>query len=159
MACSSERAISTAAAQGIPETYGCKVAIQRMACHNLWVMLLTVLKSLWDEALENSGDRAVEARGILSQIYISSVYITSVQIMCKRQSKTSWRFHDSLMMSIVGQKNSQQSDGDLLSGAWQPHIWTAEVFFKEELWDNARHSSQRVQHSWISLLFAFAQPF
>lgn len=58
-----------------------------MAYHNPWVMLLTVLKSLWDEALENSGDRAVEAKGILSQIYISSVYITSVQIVCKRQSK------------------------------------------------------------------------
>ena len=36
----------------------------------------------------------------------------SVQTMCKRQSKTSSRFHDSLMMSTVGQRNCDQSDGE-----------------------------------------------
>nr|XP_023849718.1 zinc finger MYM-type protein 1-like [Salvelinus alpinus]XP_023849719.1 zinc finger MYM-type protein 1-like [Salvelinus alpinus] len=35
-----------------------------------------------------------------------------VQTVCKRQPKTSLRFHDSLMMSTVGQKNSDQSDGE-----------------------------------------------
>lgn len=36
----------------------------------------------------------------------------SVQTVCKRQPKTSLRFHDSLMMSTVGQKICDQSDGE-----------------------------------------------
>ena len=36
----------------------------------------------------------------------------SVQTLCKIQPKTRLKFHDSLMMSTVGQKNSDQSDGE-----------------------------------------------
>ena len=92
-----------------------------------------------------------------------------VQTVYKRQAKTSLWFHNSLMMSPVGQKHSDQRDGEsfqkscLLSGAWQSHRWAAEVFFIEELWDNAKGSSlstQRGQHYWMrSLCFAFAQTF
>lgn len=134
-----------------------------MACRNLRDRLPAALKT----ALENSGDRSVDARGILSQIdahfigllvtfckaldemlQSSSLDLTravdlvgaltdtlqtyrsegffgelweeveeivehckiSVQTVCKRQPKTSIRLHDSLMMSSVGQKNSDQSD-------------------------------------------------
>ena len=42
-----------------------------MACRNLRDRLPAVLRVLQDITLENSGDRSVEARGLLSQIYIS----------------------------------------------------------------------------------------
>lgn len=150
-------------------------ACRYMACRNLRDRLPAVLRVLQDITLENSGDRSVEARGLLSQIdlhfigllvtfckvlgdakclsdmlqsssldlaravdlvgaltdtlqdYRSEGYFgelwkeveeiaehckISVQTVCKRQPKTSLRFHDSLMMSTVGQKNSDQSDGE-----------------------------------------------
>ena len=39
-----------------------------MACCNLRDLLPAVLRVLQDFTLENSGDRSVEARGLLSQI-------------------------------------------------------------------------------------------
>lgn len=42
-----------------------------MGCRNLRDRLPAVLRVLQDITLESSGDRSVEARGLLSQIYIS----------------------------------------------------------------------------------------
>ncbi|XP_055794358.1 uncharacterized protein LOC129865521 isoform X1 [Salvelinus fontinalis] len=141
-------------------------ACRYMACCKLRDRLPAVLRVLQDITLENSGDRSVEARGLLSQIdlhfigilvtfckvlgdakclsdilqsssldlaravdlvgaladtlqdYRSEGYFgelwneveeiaehckISVQTVCKRQPKTSLGFHDSLMMSTVGQ--------------------------------------------------------
>ncbi len=150
-------------------------ACRYMACRNLRDRLPAVVKVLQDIALENSDDRSVDARGILSQIdvhfigllvifckvlgdakYLSDMLQSSsldlarvddlvgaltdtlqnyrserffgelwkeveeivehckisVQTVCKRQPKTSLRRHDSLIMSTVGQKISNQSYGE-----------------------------------------------
>lgn len=150
-------------------------ACRYMACRNLRERLPAVLKVLQEIADEKSGDRSVEARGILSQIDVHFIGLLvtfckvlgdakclsdilqsssldlaravdlvgaltdtlqnyrsedvfgklwkeveeivehckiTVQTVCKRQPKTSLRFCDSLMMSTVGHKNSDQSDGE-----------------------------------------------
>ncbi len=52
-----------------------------MACRNLRDRLPAVLKVLQDIALENSDDRSVDARGILSQIDVH--FIGLLVIFCK----------------------------------------------------------------------------
>ena len=89
-------------------------------------------KSLSEMLQSSSLDlaRAVDLVGALTdtlQDYRSEVYFgelwkevekiaehskISVHTVCKRQPKTSLRFHYSLMMSTVGQKSSDQRDGE-----------------------------------------------
>jgi hypothetical protein len=67
-----------------------------MACRNLRDRLPAVLRVLQDITLENSGDRSVEARGLLSQIdlhfigfwltFVKCLVMPNVFLTCSNQA-------------------------------------------------------------------------
>lgn len=102
-------------------------ACRYMACRNLRDRLPAVLKVLQDIALENSGDRSVDARGILSQIDVH--FIGLLVIFCKVLGDAKY-FSDMLQSSSLDLARAVDLVGALTDTLQN---YRREIFFGE-LW-------------------------